>query len=110
MIKHRLLSFKTSLLSEGKTSALMHGLLSFFKHVFTDFELGNKESMGEEKFQMWRVFYKDMLATSLEISKVLSNLLSNNRVTDDGAEAVDCRGHPMVQAPVKQEAGAFEDY
>lgn len=39
-----------------------------------------------------------MLHTSLEISKVCANLLSNNRVTDDGEDAVDCRGHPISQA------------
>jgi len=97
MVKDRLQIFRTSLISEGKTSALMHGLLAFFKHVFADFSVGNKESLGEEKFLKWRVFYKDMLHTSLEISKVCANLLSNNRITDDGEEAVDCRGHPIAQ-------------
>lgn len=91
----------------------MHGLLSFFKHVFTDFELGDKETIGEQKFQMWKVFFKDLLATSLDISKVCANLLSNNRITDEGeAEAVDCRGHPIIAklAPENQEPGAFEDF
>ena len=76
----------------------MHGLLAFFKHVFADFKLGDKASLGEEKFAKWRVFYKDMLQICLEISKVCANLLSNNRITDDGEEAVDCRGHPIAQS------------
>ena len=120
MIKQRLQTFKTSLISEGKTSALMHGLLAFFKHVFTDYNIGDKASLGEEKFLIWRAFFKDVLTTSLEISKVCANLLSNNRITDDGEEAVDCRGHPIAQsqqisaATNDQDAGgdaaAFEDY
>lgn len=104
----------------------MHGLLAFFKHVFADFSVGNKETLGEEKFLKWRVFYKDMLHTSLEISKVCANLLSNNRITDDGEEAVDCRGHPIAQKKDisqivaaaaaaggdagDQGTGAFDDY
>ena len=61
-----------------------------------------------------------MLRTSLEISKICANLLSNNRITDDGEEAVDCRGHPIAQsqdigqivsaAADAGENGAFEDY
>ena len=39
MVKDRLQIFRTSLISEGKTSALMHGLLAFFKHVFADFRV-----------------------------------------------------------------------
>lgn len=98
MIKQRLQTFKTSLISEGKTSALMHGLLAFFKHVFTDYKVGDRESLGHEKFLVWRAFFKDVLTTSLEISKVCANLLSNNRITDDGEDAaVDCRGHPIAQ-------------
>ena len=64
----------------------------------------------------WRVFYKEMLHTSLEISQVCANLLSNNRITDDGEDAVDCRGHPISQVSTeiggdgKGEDGAFEDY
>ena len=72
------------MISEGKTSALLHGLLAFFKHVFSCYSIGDKESLGEEKFLQWRAFFKDMLNTSLEISKVCTNLLSNNRLTEDG--------------------------
>ena len=77
----------------------MHGLLSFFKHVFTDYSVGDKASLGEAKFLVWRAFFKDVLTTSLEISKVCANLLSNNRITEEGEDAaVDCRGHPTVSA------------
>lgn len=116
MIKTRLHTFKSSLISEGKTTALIHGLLSFFKHVFTDFTLGDLSKLEQEKFLKWRVFYKDVLHTSLDISKVCANLLSNNRVTDDGEDAVDCRGHPISQAATDGsgakggEDGAFDDY
>lgn len=36
IVKQRLATFTSSLITEGKTSALIHGLLSFFKHVFSD--------------------------------------------------------------------------
>ena len=76
--------------------------------------------MPKEQFTEWRVLYKDILHTSLEISKVCANLLSNNRITDDGEEAVDCRGHPIAQTQDLNQIvaageggdnmGAFEDY
>ena len=50
-----------------------------------------------------------MLRTSLEISSTCANLLSNNRLTAEGEEAVDCRGHPIDQG-AGGEDGAFEDY
>jgi len=34
--KERLKTFRSSLITQGKTSRLIHGLLSFFKHLFTD--------------------------------------------------------------------------
>ena len=51
----------------------------------------------------------------MEISKVCSGLLSNNRLTEEGTELVDSRGHPIAQKEdVKkiQEAGGenHEDY
>jgi len=97
-VKTRLLTFRTSLIAEGKTTALMHALLSFFKHVLADFSPGDKQQLGEARFTQWRAFFKDMLQTSLEISKVCANLLSNNRINDQGQEAVDCRGHPIAQS------------
>ena len=86
--------------------------------MFSDFTLDDKPALSEERFLKWRTFYKDMLHTSLEISRVCANLLSNNRITDDGEEAeVDCRGHPMahtkdvenVEATAGEEA-MNEDY
>ena len=40
MVKARLKNFQSSLISQGKTSTLIHGLLAFFKHLFSDFKLG----------------------------------------------------------------------
>ena len=48
MIKQRLLTFRASLISEGKTTALIHGLLAFFKHVLTDFSLGDTSQLPKE--------------------------------------------------------------
>jgi hypothetical protein len=39
LIKERAKMFQTTLIKEGKKEALLHGLLSFFKHLFEDFEL-----------------------------------------------------------------------
>jgi hypothetical protein len=36
-IESRLDSFQSSLINEGKTSGLIHGLLAFFKQLFADF-------------------------------------------------------------------------
>ena len=112
LVKSRLQTFLTSLISEGKTSALIHGLLSFFKHVYADFSIGKKEELGEARFAKWRAFYKDTLNTSLEISRVCANLLSNNRIDEDGEDTVDCRGHPIAAlvGPGGEEDGALEDY
>lgn len=51
----------------------------------------------------------------MEISKICSGLLSNNRLTEEGEELVDSRGHPIVQASdlLNIEASGepkFEDY
>ena len=37
IIKERLAIFHNTLIKEGKTNALLHGLLSFFKNLFEDF-------------------------------------------------------------------------
>lgn len=65
LIKDRLNTFSESLITQGKTTALIHGLLSFFKHVFSDFKLGSKAEIGDAMFEKWRVFYHDILSTSL---------------------------------------------
>jgi hypothetical protein len=36
IVNERLKTFTTTLISEGKTSSLIHGYISFFKHVFAD--------------------------------------------------------------------------
>jgi hypothetical protein len=70
---------------------LIHGLLSFFKHVFIDFEF-NK---ADPSFLQWRELYQQLLVMCLEINKTCSGLLSNNRLTQEGKDLVDCRGHPI---------------
>ena len=97
LIKDRLNTFSESLITQGKTTALIHSLLSFFKHVFSDFNLGSRAEIGDSTFNKWRVFYHDILSTSLHISKICAALLSNNRLTEEGKELVDCRGHPIPQ-------------
>ena len=97
------------MISEGKTSALIHGLLAFFKHVFADLKI-KKSDLSEARFAKWRSFFKEMLHTSLEISSVCTNLLSNNRLTEEGEEAVDCRGHIISTGDGAGEEGGFEDY
>ena len=52
----------------------------------------------EGEFLEWRKFFHELLGATLEISKVCSCLLSNNRLTEEGTELVDSRGHPIVQA------------
>jgi hypothetical protein len=37
LVKQRLATFTDVLITEGKTTGLLHGLLSFYKHVFADF-------------------------------------------------------------------------
>ena len=96
VIKERLKTFQSSLITQGKTTTLIHGLLSFFKHLFADFKIGSKETLGEESFSKWKAFYNELLATCLEISKACAVLLSNNRLTEEGEELVDCRGHPIA--------------
>lgn len=110
----RLQTFKTTLISKGQTTALIHGHISFFKHVFADFTLDNK-SLSSEEFEQWRSFFIELLKATLEISKVCSGLLSNNRLTEEGSELVDSRGHPIVQEKDLKninESGEqkFEDY
>ena len=95
--KERLKTFRSSLITQGKTSRLIHGLLSFFKHLFTDLQIGPKEALGEAAFNKWKAFYHALLATCLEISKDCAVLLSNNRLTEEGEALVDCRGHPIAQ-------------
>lgn len=92
----RLKTFTTTLISEGKTSALIHGYIAFFKHVFADLSL-DPAALTPDEFDEWRAFFQSLMRATLEISKVCSGLLSNNRLTDEGTELVDSRGHPIVK-------------
>jgi len=47
MISHRLTVFSTTLIKEGKTGALLHGLLGFFKNLFADFKI-NRDDLSDE--------------------------------------------------------------
>lgn len=96
IVMERLQTFKTTLISKGQTTALIHGYIAFFKHIFADFSLEPKVLSAEE-FEDWRTFFIELLKATLEISKVCSGLLSNNRLTEEGSELVDSRGHPIVQ-------------
>lgn len=102
------------MISKGQTTALIHGYIAFFKHIFADFNLQQK-TLNAEEFAEWKKFFHELLKATLEISKVCSGLLSNNRLTEEGTELVDSRGHPIVQQEdLKkiEESGEtkFEDY
>jgi hypothetical protein len=96
IVMERLQTFKKTLISKGQTTALIHGYIAFFKHIFADFEL-DQQVLSVEEFADWRAFFHELLKATLEISKVCSVLLSNNRLTEEGNELVDSRGHPIVQ-------------
>lgn len=85
------------MISKGQTTALIHGYIAFIKHVFADFKL-EKSELSADEFSEWKRFFHELLRATLEISKVCSVLLSNNRLTEEGTELVDSRGHPIVQA------------
>ena len=93
---------------------MIHGYIAFFKHIFADFNLQFTDLTPGE-FVEWKKFFHELLTGTLEISKICSGLLSNNRLTEEGNELVDSRGHPIVQQEdLKniQESGdkKFEDY
>lgn len=83
--------------------------MSFFKNLFLGFKINYKE-LSAEQFKAWRSFFGDLLEMCLEISKVTSSLLSNNRLESGVDEmetsdlSVDCRGHP-----INNSKGADED-
>ena len=52
--------------------------------------------MTLDEFTKWKDFFHELLNLTLEISKICSGLLSNNRLTEEGEELVDSRGHPIV--------------
>jgi hypothetical protein len=93
---------------------LIHGLLAFFKNLFADFKI-TRAKLSESDFKSWREFFHDLLATCLDISRACAGLLSNNRLTEEGEDLVDSRGHPIVQSQNVESMLAsgekqFEDY
>ena len=81
--------------------------------MFTDFKLGTREDLGEQAFGKWKSFFNELLSTCCEINKTCAALLSNNRLTEEGEELVDCRGHPIAQMQDGLNQGSeqqFEDY
>jgi hypothetical protein len=109
-IKARLTVFQHTLIVEGKTTSLIHGLLGFFKNLFASFKINHKD-LNEKQFEEWRVFFNQLLKMCLEISSQCSNLLSNNRLDVDGSAgdlSVDCRGHPINAAGAAEDA--YGDY
>jgi hypothetical protein len=105
IIKQRLATFTNCLVTEGKTTALIHGLLSFFKHVFHDMQFDKSDA---QSFSEWRDLYHSLLAMCLEINRICAGLLSNNRLTQEGKDLVDCRGHPVGSEP-EQAYGDYEN-
>ena len=95
IVKERLAVFHTTLIKEGKTTALLHGLMSFFKNLFSNFKISQKD-LTPYQFNEWRAYFNDMIQICLEIAKVCTTLLSNNRVDlEEGEMGIDSRGHPM---------------
>jgi len=113
MIRGRMQQFDTALILKGEKTALLHGLLSFFKHLFLDFvlpkspyctEVLNKKPPSKRdihhqknrpanmpvdveeqvltvnEFKDWRLFFTDLMETSLDINRICAGLLSNNRL------------------------------
>ena len=117
LINTRVKTFQVTLIKEGKKEALLHGLLSFFKHLFDHFTLPPTEQLSREQFLEWRAFIKDLLATCLSISQVCKGLISNNGLMSDaegvdgaiGEIKVDCRGHP-IKMDGMGEGVEYEDY
>ena len=105
-LQTRVKTFYTALIKEGKKEALLHGYLSFFKHLFEDFRIG--EGLSRENMLEWRQFVKELMAVSVEIGQVCKGLLSNNGLMDGDEIQVDCRGHPIKMDGI--EVGEIDDY
>ena len=84
---------------EGKNTGLLHGLLSFFKHVFADFTLPvlGEEGVNEEEFNAWRDLYKELIKTCLEVNNVCCGILSNNRLTEEGTDMIESTSNSIPQ-------------
>ena len=82
--------------------------------MFAGFKINSKD-LAPDQFTAWRNFFNELMALCLEVAKVCSNLLSNNRLdVDEDSEinvSVDCRGHPINKNKDSQiEEDAFADY
>lgn len=64
IVKERLKNFTSSLISQGKTTALIHGHISFFKHIFEDLSL-TKSDLTESEFREWKLFFRELLDLTL---------------------------------------------
>jgi hypothetical protein len=57
---------------------------------------GEEQVLTIDEFKGWRLFFTDLMETSLDINRICAGLLSNNRLDQDGVDQVDSRGHPFV--------------
>lgn len=64
ILKQRVSNFYTSLIKDGKKEALLHGYLSFFKHLFEDFKVETTD-LSRQDFLNWRSFVHELMTTSL---------------------------------------------
>jgi hypothetical protein len=57
-LRDRVKTFQVSLIKDGSKEALLHGYLSFFKHLFEDFKIEITPETPREEFLEWRQFVK----------------------------------------------------
>jgi hypothetical protein len=115
ILRDRVKTFQVVLIKDGKKEALLHGYLSFFKHLFEDFRVEITPDTPREEFLGWRQFVKELLETSLQIGQVCKGLLSNNGLMSEeeggvGEIQVDCRGHPIKMDGLGDAADMMDDY
>jgi len=56
IVGERVKTFTVALIKESKKEALLHGYLSFFKHLFDQFKIPVKSETAREEFLQWRAF------------------------------------------------------
>ena len=66
VLRDRVKTFTVALIKEGKKEALLHGYLSFFKHLFEEFKI-EKTAENREEFLQWRQFVQELMGTSVMI-------------------------------------------
>lgn len=79
-------TFQVALIKEARKDALLHGYLSFFKHLFEEFKV--PAAADREEFLGWRGFVKGLMDTSLQIGQVCKGLLSNNGLMSEGEDGI----------------------